>query len=252
MRTVLNYKGIPYKQSWISYPDIAPISKSLEIPAQTGSSIQYTLPAIIHKPSITANPHGAMYDSFPIALHLDKTFSAPQYPSIFPNGQASITLAVAVEEMFMPFLRKTATILFPGIQDILDDRGAKYFEATRVPNFQRKHPHIKTLADMKPKSEKEMDEMAAEAKKELQVYDELLAGAGENKGPFFEGDKPSFADMMLAVHLAWVERAAPEFFAKILDAGNGSIRKHWEASQSFLEGQGETVEWDVPNEKTHL
>lgn len=101
------------------------------------------------------------------------------------------------------------------------------------------------MADLKPKTEAEIDKMVEETKKALLFFDELLAGGGENKGPFLEGEEPGFADVMLAGHMAWIERPLPEFFARIIDAGNGSIRKHWEASQGFLNGQGETKEWPV-------
>ncbi|PCH02144.1 Hypothetical protein PENO1_039230 [Penicillium occitanis (nom. inval.)] len=250
-RAVLNIKGILYTQSWISYPDIAPLCAGLGIPAVPDDSssppILYTLPAIIHKPSITSNPNGAMHDSLPIALHLDKAFPSPQYPSVFPHGQTSIALALATEKLFHNVVAKCATLLFPAVADILDDRGAAYFEKTRLPRWQRRHPNLTLtkMADLKPKTEAEIDKMIEETKKALLFFDELLAGGGENKGPFLEGEKPGFADVMLAAHMAWIERPLPEFFARIIDAGNGSIRKHWEASQGFLNGQGETKEWPV-------
>lgn len=246
-RGVLNIKGIPYTQSWISYPDIAPLSIGLGIPANPEGSIRYTLPAIIHKPSITSNPNGAMHDSLPIALHLDKTFPAPQYPSVFPHGQTSVALALATEQLFLHVVGKCSSLVFPGVADILDDRGAEYFERTRLPNWQRRRPDLNAtkLADVKPKTEAELEKIIEESKKSLSVFDELLAGGGENKGPFLEGEKPGYADVILAAYMAWIERPLPEFFARILDAGNGSIRRHWEASQGFLNGQGETKEWPV-------
>ncbi|EED12301.1 glutathione S-transferase, putative [Talaromyces stipitatus ATCC 10500] len=247
-RAVLNIKGIPYTQSFISYPDIAPLSKGLEIPPtpEEGTPILYTLPAIIHKASIKFNPHGAMHDSLPIALHLDKAFPAPAYPSVFPHGQTSVALALAVDNLLTPAIRKSATILWPGIAEILDERGSEYFDRTRVPGFQKEFPHIQHLADLKPKTKEKVDQIVAETKKELAVFDEVLAAGGENKGVFLEGEKPGFADVMLAVHLAWIERSAPEFFEIVIDAGNGSLRKHWEASQEFLNKQGETKEWSIP------
>lgn len=250
-RAVLNIKGIPYTQSWVSYPDIAPLCSGLGIPADTDDSstppILYTLPAIVHKPSVTKNPNGAMHDSLPIALHLDKAFPSPQYPSVFPHGQTSVALALATEKLFNNVIAKCSGLIFPGVADILDDRGAEYFERTRVPRFQRRFPDRKLtkMADLKPKTQAEFDKMVDETKKALVFFDELLAAGGENKGPFLEGEKPGFADVMLAAHMAWIERPLPEFFAKILDAGNGSIRRHWEASQWFLNGQGQTKDWPI-------
>lgn len=188
-----------------------------------------------------------MNDSLPIALHLDKAFSGPEYPSVFPHGQTSVALALATERLFGTVVGKCATLLFPSVADILDERGAEYFERTRVPRFQQRYPDITLtkMADLKPKTQEELDKIVEETKGALAVFDDLLAGGGENKGPFLEGEKPGFADVMLAAHMAWMERPLPEFFAKILDAGNGSVRKHWKASQGFLNAQGETKEWEV-------
>lgn len=141
---------------------------------------------------------------------------------------------------------KCETILYPGTAGILDERGSDYFERTRVPGFQKEFPHIKHLADLKPMTKEEVDQIVEETKKELAVFDGVLAAGGENKGIFLEGEKPGFADVMLAVYLAWMERSAPEFFERIIDAGNGSLKKHWEASQEFLNKQGEAKEWVIP------
>jgi glutathione S-transferase len=85
---VLNFKAIPYTQSWICYPDIAPLFQALSVPPIQGPAL-YTLPAIAHKATIPSTS-GAMTDSMPIALHLDKIFPDPP---LFPSGQASYILA---------------------------------------------------------------------------------------------------------------------------------------------------------------
>jgi hypothetical protein len=47
MRMILNFKGNRYTQSFISYPDIKPLLRNLEVPALS-PGIPYTLPAILH------------------------------------------------------------------------------------------------------------------------------------------------------------------------------------------------------------
>ena len=69
---VLNFKGIPYTQSYVSYPDIAPLLSHYGVTPHA-SGAQYTFPAILHKPSINSNAYGAMQDSLAIATHLDQT-----------------------------------------------------------------------------------------------------------------------------------------------------------------------------------
>ncbi|OKL57824.1 hypothetical protein UA08_07279 [Talaromyces atroroseus] len=245
-RAILNYKGIKYTQSWISYPDIAPISKALEIPANLSGTVYYTLPAIVHKASVSSNPHGAMHDSFPIALHLDKAFPAPEYPSIFPNGQASIALAIATEKLLTASVAKFVRMLFAGVSGILDDRGKEYFSDTRLPRFQTRYPDIQSMAELRPASQEECDTIVADTNKELQIFSTLLEGQAQNAGPFLEGEKPAYADFVLAAYLAWYERSNPEVFDALLESSNGLLRKHWEASQPFINGQGVTIDWAVP------
>ena len=131
---ILNAKGIKYTQSWVSYPDIAPLLESVSVPP-LGGHMPYTLPAIVHKSSIKSNPFGVMNDSFPIALHLEETFPEPQYPSIFPNGAASYALAVAVEKLLGIAMSKFYTLIMPLVPPLLDERGAVYFNETRAKSF---------------------------------------------------------------------------------------------------------------------
>lgn len=244
----MNYKGIKYTETFLSYPDIAPVAKSLEIPPDTTSGTPYTVPIIIHKPSIASNANGALHDSFPIALHLDKTFPAPKYPSIFPNGQASIALAIATEKLVHAAVAKFTKLLFSGVAAALDERGKVYFEQTRVPRFQARFPEldIQEMSDLRPKTQEGIDAAVADTQKELVVLTVMLEGRGLNSGPFLEGDKPGYADLILASYFGWFERSNPEPFQNLLEDGKGLLRRHWEASQPFLNGQGESKEWPIP------
>ncbi|QKX57470.1 uncharacterized protein TRUGW13939_04584 [Talaromyces rugulosus] len=243
-RAVLNFKGIKYTQSWVSYPDIAPLSERLEM-KPTGTTIKYTLPAIAHKASITENAHGALNDSLPIANHLEKTFPAPQYPSIFPNGQASYALAHATEELLNPAIAKTFVIVLPKVHAMLDKRGQEYFHETRVPNMRRRYPDLNNLSEILPKTDEEYEDIWAEAQKKLEIFTTMLTESGRNPGPFLEGEKPGYADFILASWLAWHERSCLKTFDALLKTGDGSLRKHWEACLPYLEGQGETKDWPI-------
>lgn len=211
----------------------------------TGKRIPYTLPAIAHKASITDNAHGALNDSLPIANHLEKTFPAPQYPSIFPNGQASYALARATEALVDAAIAKTFVIVLPKVEQILDKRGAQYFHETRVPTLRRRYPDINNLSEVLPKSDEEYQAIWSETQKQLVPFTAMLTGSGSNPGPFLEGEKPGYADFILASWLAWHERSCPKTFDALLKTGDGSLRTHWEASLPYLEGQGETKDWPV-------
>ncbi|KAL2008784.1 hypothetical protein VTN00DRAFT_6978 [Thermoascus crustaceus] len=240
-RLVLNYKRIPYTQSFISYPDIAPVLKQLSVPPLEGV-LPYTLPAIIHKPSVKSTPSGAMNDSFPIALHLEEAFPAPTYASIFPSGDASYSLAVAVDKIFSDVFKKAFPLVVAKVPGILDERGAKYFYETREKWFG------KPLSELGPQSAEEVQAMWKEAEKELEVLVKMLKGPdGKNKeGPFFEGEKASYADFLLLGFLAFFERVNGEIFEKLMSTGDGAFKALWDASKQWVDGQGEEKEWAVP------
>ncbi|KAL1968312.1 hypothetical protein VTN77DRAFT_2147 [Rasamsonia byssochlamydoides] len=237
-RLVLNYKGIPYTQSFISYPDIASLLKSLNVPPLAEAVMPYTLPAIVHKASVTANPNGAMNDSLPIALHLDKTFPAPQYPPLFPSGDASYALALAVAKIISNVVGKGIPILMPKVADILDERGSKYFHETRSKIFG------KPLAELLPQSEEAAESVWNDMKKELNVLADMLKGKPGKEGPFFEGTKPGYADLQLVAYLAWFERTDKGLWEKVMDLDD-AFKRLYEASLPWVNGQGEEKEWPV-------
>ncbi|GAD97222.1 hypothetical protein AN2592.2 [Paecilomyces variotii No. 5] len=242
-RMVLNYKGIPYTQSFISYPDIKPLLKQLQIPPNS-TGIPYTLPGIIHKSSVTENPFGAMVDSLPIALHLEQAFPAPSYPSIFPSGDGSYALALAVGFITNSLISKGYRLLMPNVPDRLDERGSKYFHETRTVRFG------KPLAELLPKDQQEYDEIWKGFEKDLLTWTAMLKGKPGKKGPFFEGEKAGYADIIAVSFMAWYERMDNETFQKMLKVGDGELKALYDASVQWVDGQGEEKEWPVASSAT--
>ena len=237
VRAVLNFKGIPYTQSWISYPDIKPLITGLGLPPNR-EGIPYTLPAIIHRSSVTSNPNGALMDSLPIVLHLDKTFPSP---SVFPSGDASYALVLAVQKgckLLRPVISK---LVIPRVVEHLDDRGQKYFNETRSAWFG------KPLAQVHPTDQASLDELWKLAETEAAVLIHMLKGRDGKKGLFFEGEKAGYADLLFASQLAFINRFNPELFKKFLQLGDGEFKTLYEACLPWLEGQGEDREWPVPS-----
>ena len=239
-RIVLNYKGIPYIQSWHGYHEIRPLLESLQVPPLSGRT-PYTLPAIQH-PSVTANPSHAMNDSLPIALHLDRVFPAPEYPPLFPTA-ASRALAAALQKLFDACLGPHFRRLFlPKIGRILDGPSGERFRTTRSTML-----GVAELEDVLPKSDAERATAWAALDAELAAVRDMLRGhsiAERKVGPFLEGETPSYADFLLVAFLAWAERADQADWARIVDSGDGELRRLWDACLPWLEGQGEeyTVE----------
>lgn len=241
---VLNYKGIPYTQSYIPYPDIKPLLQSLSIPPRTTTRIPYTLPAIIHPETIKSNPTGTMNDSWPIALHLDKTFPAPEYPPLFPSGRASHALAVAVQNIIAGMIYKSRRILMPKAPVFLDERAKEYYHATRTSKEMFGIPLDQLLA-RGDELEEEWKGMLAET----EVLVDMLKGhqgKEESAGPFFEGDKPSYADFLVVSFIAWAERADKKDWERLVSAGDGELLRLWEACLPWVNGQGEEKTTDIP------
>ncbi|KAH8799080.1 putative glutathione S-transferase [Xylogone sp. PMI_703] len=235
-RLVLNYKRIPYTQSFISYPDIVPVLKALSI--EHPPEGVYTLPAIIHQPSITWNPSGAMYDSFPIAAHLENVFAAPEYPSIFPFGDPSYSISIAVDSLIPRALIASLTLIIPKVPEILDDRGREYFHITRSKRFG------KPLEEVSPQTEEAVEEIRGNVIRELKPLVDMLKGRKGKNGPFLEG-QPGYADFQIVAFLAWFDRVDKSSWSAFVNMGNGELRALWDASLPWLDGQGEDKEWLV-------
>ena len=197
----------------------------------------YTLPAIIHKSTVTSNPNGAMMDSLSIALHLDKVFPSPP---LFPSGDASYALVIAVgriasllEPGFRPFI-------IPRVPDYLDPRGQKYFHETRSAALG------KPLSEVRPTDKETVDKLWKLVEIESKALIDMLKGKDGKGGPFFEGDKPGYADLFCACQLAFIERFDKDLFEKFLSLGDGEFKALYQACLPWLEGQGEEKEWPIP------
>ncbi|KAJ6087178.1 hypothetical protein N7467_006092 [Penicillium canescens] len=235
-RMVLNYKGIPYTQSWVSYPDIAPLLKSMDVPPHK-ISMPYTLPAITHKGAIKANPEGALMDSDAIATYLDKLYPSPP---LFPSGDASYAILIAVRKIVALISPSMRSLIIPNVVGHLDPRGQEYFERTRAELFG------KPLAEVRPKDEESLVALWDIIEKESEPLIKMLKGRQGKKGPFLEGERPGYADFSLACILAFFNRFDRDVFDKILVLGGGEFKALYEACLPWLEGQGEEREWPIP------
>lgn len=245
-RLVLNFKRIPYTQSFLSYPDIAAVLESLSVAPIPKQYVPYSLPAIIHKPSISAqNPTGfAISDSLPIAFHLESAFPAPEYPSIFPTP-ASHPLAIAVLKLVSSMMMKQMSIALPKVPALLDPRGQEYFNRTRAELFG------KPLTELAAKGE-ELERVWKDLTADMSTLATMLRGEpGKQKsGPFFEGDKAGYADLLLVSFIAWYSRTDIQDFERLMSIGDGEFKRLWDASVAWVDGQGEEIEWQVPSGRT--
>lgn len=233
---VLNYKDIPYTQTFISYPDITPLLRSLAVTSYPEGPFAYTLPAICHPPSVRFTPSGAMMDSLPIALHLDRLY--PGRP-LWPNGDASYALSLAVGKLVSNAALKSLVLVIPNVAGILDRRGREYFIKTRSAMFG------KPLSELRPTDPDSLRITTESIKRELEFMATMLRGRPGKTGPFFEGETVSYADFLLAAYLAWTERTDKNLWNELMTVGRGEIRALWDACLPWIEGQGEDKEWKI-------
>ncbi|KAJ5108299.1 hypothetical protein N7456_004974 [Penicillium angulare] len=233
-RVVLNFKSIPYTQSWHSYPDIKSLISNFDVPPNEQGR-PYTLPAIKHS-SVTSHPSGVTMDSQVIALHLDKVYPSPP---LFPSGDASYALFVAVghfvtrlEPGFRPFI-------VPRVPDHLDPRGAKYFHETRTVALG------KPLSQVRPTDQATIESKWRLVESEAVPLLQMFKGKNGKIGPFFEGEQAGYADLVLATALAFIQRFDKELHEKFLGLGDGEFRALYQAVLPWLEGQGEEKDWPV-------
>lgn len=233
---MLNFKRIPYTQSFVSYPDIKTLGASLGLPANpTGRA--YTLPTIVHKASATPNnPSGAITDSIRIALHLDKAFPSPP---LFPSGDASYAVFVAVANIMTRIDPGIRPSIVPHVPSHLDPRGQQYFIETRTKAFG------KPLADVLPKDQETLDKLWNIIETEAAPLIKMLQGKEGKKGPFFEGETAGFADLWVAAHLAFIDHFNKKLLERVFGLGNGELKALYEAALPWLEGQGEDKEWPI-------
>ncbi|KAJ5772178.1 Glutathione S-transferase-like protein ustS [Penicillium odoratum] len=238
VRTVLNFKKIPYTQSWISYPDIAPLIKGFGLKAND-VGYAYTLPAITHGSLIsTSNPHGALMDSLPIVEHLDRVF--PDRP-LFPSGDASYALFLAVQKLISGLGPAIGSLIIPTVPNHLDPRGQEYFVRTRTETYG------KPLAEVRAEGERQIAEIWESAEKSCEPLIKMLKGREGKKGAFFEGETAGYADLFFVSWVAFFHRFDRQFWEKLMGLGDGEFRALWDACLPWLEGQGEEKDWPIPS-----
>lgn len=176
-------------------------------------------------------------DSIRIIEHLDKTFPSPP---LFPSGDASQAIAIAVERVVSRAFGTFINLLLPQVAPYLDPRGQEYFERTRTEWFG------KPIQDIYPKDEAGFEEAWKPFETESAVLLQMLKGREGKKGPFFEGEVPSWADLFLVSHVVWAQRVNPIVAQKIFGLGNGEFKAQYDACLPWFGIQGGDREWPIP------
>ena len=203
-RLALHYKGLPYAQSWISYPDIQRLWEELSIlpnDVQGKGAPSCTLPVLLllnerfpqdsldrlhgaHVPGIGKKAVDTKYGVFTpivstlsIAVALDVLFCDPdRHPPLFPNSQ-SFEHAQEIQSIITRLLPAARRLIIPSVPDILDDRGREYFVRTRKQWF-----NISSLNELRPQSA-ETEKLWQEIEDTLQPIIRALRDSPLQRGP---------------------------------------------------------------------
>ncbi|PPQ66398.1 hypothetical protein CVT26_011267 [Gymnopilus dilepis] len=193
-RFALNYKGLPYKTEWVEFPDIEALCKKLGIaptepkPTSTGGGPLYTLPAIYDPATNTY-----ISESLRIASYLDATY--PSTPSLFPHNTQGVQAGFC--DAFKAHVSPIFRFGIPQLAGTLSPRSAAYVRQTREEWLGA--PIDKIL----PHGE-EAKEVWAKVQAAWGKADEWYALNG-GRGVFLMGEKPCFADLLVASFLIWVK-----------------------------------------------
>ena len=194
-RFALNIKKLPYKTSWLEYPDIEPLAKKIGAePTDIFPDGPYYSVPIIHDPSTSS----VVADSFKIVQYLDKTY--PDTPILIPKGTAALQLAFA--DIFFE------KVGFPVYQHMnlqcmkqLPSRSQVHWRRTREARFGI------PIEEIAPEGSEKRASLWKETIKGLATMTSWLSA---EDGTFVMGDKPSFADLMVASVLTWIKRILGE------------------------------------------
>ncbi|KAL1744144.1 hypothetical protein HDZ31DRAFT_39322 [Schizophyllum fasciatum] len=219
IRYALNYKGLPFRTEWVEYPDIE--GKCKEIGAEPTSTRDgkplYTCPVI--QDTSTGK---VVSDGPKIAKYLDEAY--PDAPKLFPEGseeKQNAAVAVAVKD-------GPRRLVVPCVVNILNEASKPFFRATREKMLGGKLEELILHGDERTAA---LDGMRGA----LEAYVAKLDESGKDT-PFLLGDKPCFADLVVAGFLQWFKAALGEdsdLWKGVSSWGGGRLRKYLEDLQPY-------------------
>jgi len=221
-RLALNYKQLPYRTEWISYPDVKPTLSKLgfkPLGIEYDGTPLYTVPAILDPTTSTPT---TISESTDIAQYLDDAY--PSTPKLFPEGTKDAQLKFI--KFALTNVVSTGLLLTkPGIPSVLDDpKGVEYY--IRVTTGRLGLP----LNDLCPAGSEERKEAWKNLKKALDdvadIYDKNVEGNGE----LFTGQSITFADILLAAFFLYL-KAVPS------ERDGEDIKTTWDVVQGLNEGR---------------
>jgi len=206
IRFLLNFKKIPYKTSWVEYPDIKPSFQKIGIEHTRvlRRGPYYSVPAITDPTDSTGAPGDKppvhIADSMKIAKYLEEKY--PERP-LFPKGMDGLQ-RLFVDDTLENFTVPMDMLIILGAYHQLNPASQPYFKETRETAFNTK------IEDWCPEAARPE---ALEKTKILfnKLSNHFEATKGQEKDCIFvmEG-QTVYADLALGAFLMWIKVCCPE------------------------------------------
>ncbi|KAJ1307254.1 hypothetical protein OPQ81_001367 [Rhizoctonia solani] len=235
-RLTLNYKGLPYRVVYLSYPDIEPTLRARGMVPISENFPRYTLP-VIEDPS--EDPNGKptfVVDSFNIAVYLDAKYPAPKYPLVIPPGTRALQ-KIATEQFnsevgfaFIPIA--LPLIATPGF---LDEPGRDHFVRTRTVWF----GELSKLLDTSPEKWAVVEEKWDKFSKAFDCNND-----SSETGPFIMGKQVSFADFAIGGFINWIRKVDEEGMPRwkhVSEWQGGRWARYWNEIEKIENNSTEVV-----------
>ena len=183
-------KGLEYQTVFVDFPDIEALyiklgAKPTGLQLDGSGRPRYTLP-VIQDPHHGPEP---ISDSFAIAEYLDRTY--PETPTLLPSGTNALQAA------FISTFEKNVKlwpIMLPATHTNLRKPGQEYYRKT-----------VETLIGKKLEDLSPPGPVREECWKQVKQWFDVVDGwFQKEEGPYFMGNKISFADIVVASYLTWV------------------------------------------------
>ncbi|KAJ5476245.1 glutathione S-transferase-like protein ustS [Penicillium sp. IBT 31633x] len=228
-RLALNFKGVPYKTSWVGLPDITKVRSGLKVPPcrqfADGTDF-YTLP-IIEDPSTES----VVGDSFDIAVYLQKTYPNSGAGDLFPPQTLDYTSTQSVTLVPLSDCSDKGYPEYAKFNMSVDAAFTTHVQLA-VQNFPFDPATVEAtkaiFVQRAGVSRWEDFELVGEARqKTLDSFQEVLGDLGklflrDASGPFLLGTKASYADLIVGAWLRMLSVTLPE--------------NEWEALRGWHEG----------------
>ncbi|KAK2728934.1 glutathione s-transferase [Colletotrichum kahawae] len=210
-RLALNFKGVDYKTEWLEYPDIAGRLQAAGLEGDPDQIRPFTCPAVQF-------PDGTyIMNSKKIIARLEADYPEPP---LYHDAE----LSEEALKHIAPVWGALGPLMIPVVpREVLNERSAEYFWRTRK-------EHLGMSLD--EFEEKNGGEKAWEkAKKPIEDATALL---NKTEGPFFLGDKVSYADFLYVGAIAMAKRLNEENYRRIVEISD-AFDKQYKACGPWLE-----------------